>query len=63
MELEQNTQFMAWITKEMKQSIDVALGPVAEKWAGVRLVMSNVYGIRRYTRGAWLAAHTDREGM
>ena len=61
-ELHQATQYMAWLPEDLKEDIDVKLGPLAEQWAGVPLALSSVYGIRRYTRGAWLAAHTDREG-
>ena len=42
--------------------IGKALLPRAEEWSGVELATNNVYGIRRYTRGAWLAAHTDHAG-
>ena len=30
------------------------------QWAGVTLVGTSVYGIRRYNDGAWLAAHVDQ---
>ena len=35
--------------------------PLAERWIGnkIRLTGTAVYGIRKYTRGAKLAAHVD----
>jgi hypothetical protein len=39
-----------------------ALLPMAEEWIGRKLSISAVYGIRRYLRGAYLAAHVDKMG-
>lgn len=33
-------------------------GP-AEKWSGLELDPQVAYGIRRYKRGSWMAAHID----
>ena len=54
--------WMARLELPMELEIGQGLLAAAEKWSGVKLVPHNVYGIRRYTRGAWLIAHTDHEG-
>merc|ERR1712013_442623 len=43
-----------------QEAADHPHDPPAEAWAGMRLLGSSVYGIRRYTRGAWLATHLDQ---
>lgn len=44
----------------MVQTIVEELGPRAEKWAGLALQATAVYGIRRYRRGSVLHTHLDR---
>ena len=50
------------ISAELQKLIAYTLWPLAEKWSGAQLHINNVFGIRRYTRGSWLAAHTDKVG-
>merc|ERR1712080_266500 len=45
---------------EVKEMMEEVLRPMAEEWAGIELVMSRIYGVRRYRRGATLALHLDR---
>ena len=53
------TMQMNRLTIELHDKILDELKPLAEKWSGQKLAGNNVYGVRRYTRGAWLATHTD----
>jgi len=53
-------QLIMPLTPQLKDTLMEALHPIAEAWAGMRLLGSSVYGIRRYTRGAWLATHLDQ---
>jgi len=45
---------------QLKETLMETLHPMAEAWSGLRLHGSSVYGIRRYTNGAWLATHLDQ---
>ncbi len=47
------------LSRELASAIYEVLRPEAEMWAGVPLVNSAIYGIRRYKRGAQLFAHVD----
>ena len=52
------------LSREFQLHIRDVLRPLAEKWAGgVKLDFDNAYGIRRYLKGSWLAAHTDVRGQ
>ena len=42
-----------------KEKIAANLLPLAEKWSGIELEYSVLYGIRRYIKGNRLSAHTD----
>ena len=42
--------------------IGETLLPLAEKWAGTKLVFNNNYGIRRYLRGGKMLCHVDKLG-
>ena len=53
-------QLIIPMTPQLKDTLMENLHPLAEAWAGMRLLGSSVYGIRRYTRGAWLATHLDQ---
>jgi len=53
-------QLIIPLTPQLKETIMESLHPQAETWAGMRLLGSSVYGIRRYTKGAWLATHLDQ---
>ena len=57
---EQKTQEMLDMPENLKKQIVRTLQPMAEKWAGVKLIFSMLYGIRRYSRGAWLGGHLDQ---
>ena len=37
-----------------------ALGPLAERWAGIKLKPTYIYGIRRYGNGSALLSHADQ---
>lgn len=56
------TQFMAEAGQMLQHQIHRTLEPIATQWAGEDMELFQVYGVRRYTRGAWLAAHVDKEG-
>ena len=53
---------MIFLEDDMEKRIHKALLPLAEKWSGIELNPTVVYGIRRYERGAWMVAHTDKDG-
>ena len=38
-----------------------ALRPLAEEWVGLELEDTDLYGFRKYTMGAKLVKHVDRE--
>ena len=48
------------LSPQLKDTLLETLHPMAEAWAGMKLLGSAVYGIRRYTEGAWLASHLDQ---
>ena len=48
------------ITNQLKDTILEFLHPLAEKWSGLKLLGTSVYGIRRYRNGSWLATHVDK---
>merc|ERR1712083_130746 len=49
------------LDQSLLQDIFAHMKPMAEEWIGgkVGLVGTSIYGIRRYTRGAWLLSHLD----
>jgi len=49
------------IDKKTINSVFDDLRPLAEKWIGnkIELLGTSIYGIRKYTRGAWLLSHLD----
>ena len=47
-------------SKVVKRVLGEELKKVAEEWAGQKLELSAVYGVRRYRRGAKLALHVDK---
>merc|ERR1711953_365259 len=53
-------QLILPMTNQLKDTILETLHPLAESWAGVRLLGTSVYGIRRYRAGSWLATHVDK---
>jgi len=44
---------------QLQETIMEHLISIGEQFSGVRLMGTSVYGIRRYTRGAWLVSHLD----
>ncbi|XP_059089948.1 uncharacterized protein LOC131885796 isoform X2 [Tigriopus californicus] len=44
----------------VKKVVQQTLEPLLEKWSGIKLTPTLVYGFRRYLRGAWLSLHVDR---
>ena len=46
----------------MQQDVHAELHGIMEQWAGIALLPTHVYGIRRYARGALLKVHRDRSG-
>jgi hypothetical protein len=42
-----------------KQKIASDLQPIVEEWAGRKLKLTSLYGIREYHRGSWLKLHVD----
>jgi prolyl 4-hydroxylase len=56
----QHPASMIEITDEIRANIMHSLTPLLEKWTGLTLEPSAVYGIREYKQGATLAMHVDR---
>lgn len=56
----QGTTYLMEMSETSQKEISEILNPIAEKWAGVPLEPTAVYGIRRYKRGAVLYAHLDK---
>jgi prolyl 4-hydroxylase len=52
---------MVPLEKEPKTKRQIAedLKPIVEEWAGQKLKMTSLYGIREYHRGSWLKLHVD----
>jgi len=46
---------------ELKQHWQDQILPLVEKWTGVELESTDIYGMRRYEKGARLLSHVDRE--
>ena len=44
----------------IKTKIGAGLLEMAERWSGIKLELSSVYGIRRYLRGSYLGTHVDK---
>lgn len=48
------------LSEQMKTTLLTTLKPMAEKWSGVGLTGTSVYGVRRYKNNAWLSEHVDQ---
>ncbi|MGV6826805.1 MAG: prolyl hydroxylase family protein, partial [bacterium] len=48
------------LPEALKIEVASAMKPLIEEWAGTEIVLSAVYGIRRYHRGTVLTPHRDR---
>jgi len=59
-ESHQGTTFKMDVSDTCKTEISKILTPMAEKWAGLPLELTSVYGVRRYKRGAVLYTHLDK---
>ena len=46
--------------REVKETLGEGLRELAERWAGLELELSTVYGPRRYSRHSRLSLHVDR---
>ena len=57
-----NRAFLMSLDKFTKQSILKTIGPLAEKWADIKLIPTSVYGIRRYRNMSTLLSHVDHLG-
>lgn len=55
--------FMVGMPWKLKRYWQTHLRKLVEKWIGgnIPLENSDIYGMRRYERGAWLLSHVDRE--
>jgi len=53
--------YIANLDVNTAKSVFTQLKPMAEKWIKnrIELVGTSIYGIRKYTRGAWLLSHLD----
>ena len=49
--------------KDLEAEIVSTLHPAMERWSGVRLESTFVYGFRRYVRGNRLLGHVDKRGV
>jgi prolyl 4-hydroxylase len=47
--------------QQLSDDIHKQLQPLLEKWSGIELQPTSVYGIRQYLRGAQLKMHRDRQ--
>ncbi len=56
------TKLVHWMDQPTKDVIREHLQPMVEEWTGVDLVFEAIFGIRRYLRGGWVGAHTDKAG-
>ncbi len=56
----QHPASMIELTDQIRVNILHSLTPLLEKWTGLALESSAVYGIREYKHGATLAMHVDR---
>ena len=58
--LEVHRSHLIELQDDIKEKIFKSLGPLAETWAGAKLLPTSVFGIRRYGNRSALISHLDK---